>query len=266
MTACVRTAVGAVLLSSCGINTSALAGTGPVRDDAALEAAAARALFAQPPLTNARVLDAFHRMAAAARGTSESDTLRIGRLVDTTLYAIWLARHLEGKESRAFADSALVFANSTVAADTSRVEGFFYRAIAAGLIAGQDRFRGRSAMSRIQADGRRAVELDAAFDAGGPHRVLGALYLRAPGPPMGVGSLRRAVDNLEQAVRLGPERVDNLLYLAEAYLEDRLPDRAAALVDRAEVLHHGATEPETPGTEAWIVQLRSRLGRWPASH
>lgn len=256
---------GAVLLSGCGINTTRLAGTGPVSDDAAFEAEAARALFAQSSPTSARVLDAFHRMAAAARGTAEGDTARFGRLVDATLYAIWLARRLDDDDSRAFADSALVFANSTVDSDAGRVEGFFYRAISAGLIAGQDRFRGRSAMSRIQEDGRRAVELDPAFDAGGPHRVLGALYLRAPGPPMGVGSLRRAVNHLEVAVRLGPDRVDNLLYLAEAYIEDQLPEAADALLDRAEILYAGVTEQERPGTEAWISELRGRLGRQPGA-
>ena len=76
------------------------------------------------------------------------------------------------------------------------------------------------------------AEIDASFEEAGPHRVLGGLYLEAPGPPSGVGSLRRAVRELETAVRLAPDHPDNALLLAKAYLEaDRDLDRARALLD-----------------------------------
>lgn len=246
-------------LAGCGISTTRTAGAGPILDEATHEAEAARRLYGNPDATIADVREAYRRIAAAARGTAASDTAGFDRWVDASRYAIRLSRELDDEESRAFADSALVFANSAVMSDTARVEGFYYRAIAAGLIGGLDHLRGRSAMSRIRTDGRRAVALDPAFEEGGPHRLLGALYLRAPGPPRGVGSLRRAVEHLEEARRLGPGRVENLLYLAEAYLEDGRAAAASELIERAERIRGARTTGERRGTVEWIAELRTKI-------
>ncbi|MBW3654770.1 MAG: hypothetical protein KY444_01590, partial [Gemmatimonadetes bacterium] len=188
----------AVLLGGCGVRTGAVLEGGPVRADAAALQARAEAAFAARPRTAEAVRSAYDGMAAAARGTIVGSPERHERLWRAARYAVWLAGR---PETAAYADSALVLANTAVEEDSARVEGYYYRALAVGFVARADPLTGISAMRRIRDDASRAVELDSAFDAGGPHRVLGALYLRAPGPPTGVGSLRRAVHHLEAAHR-----------------------------------------------------------------
>ncbi|MDP9348796.1 MAG: tetratricopeptide repeat protein, partial [Gemmatimonadota bacterium] len=179
------------------------------------------------------------------------------RLWAAARYAVWLAGRPEAGGA-AYADSALVLANTAVEADSARVEGYYYRALATGFVARANPLTGRSAMRRIREDASRALALDSAFDAGGPHRALGALYLRAPGPPVGVGSLNRAVQHLEAAHRIAPEHPDNLLFLAEAYLDAGRAEEARRLLDRA-----AAIEAKDPGEEewrrAWARELRDRL-------
>lgn len=232
------------LLAACSINTEEVVEPAPVSGPAASGASGdgsagataeeARRVWRKEPLTADRALLAYSLAMTSVRATPEDDPARFDRLVDAARYAGWLARvdTLRGS----FADSALVVANTLVAGDSTRVEGWYRRAIAAGLVGRDDRLRGRSAMARIRTDARRAIEIDPGHDGAGPHRVLGALYLRAPGPPTGVGSLRRALRHLERAVELAPDEAENLLFLAEAYLEDGRPDEAGALLDRAEPL------------------------------
>ncbi|RMH10954.1 MAG: hypothetical protein D6701_15610, partial [Gemmatimonadetes bacterium] len=219
-------AVAALTLGACGIPSSTLAPPSPAAsasaaEAAALEAAASEA-FARRPRTSESVRRAYQAMARAARSSDPGDPARYDRLWLAARYALWLSAREPGKDE-AWADSALVFLNTAVEADSTRVEGYYYRAIAAGRFAQDHKLRGRAAMVQVREDGRRAVALDPTYDGGGPHRVLGALYLRAPGPPAGVGSLRRALQHLERARELGPDQPDNLLFLAEAYLEDDRP-------------------------------------------
>ena len=74
-----------------------------------------------------------------------------------------------------------------------------------------------------------ALELAAALpaqDLGGPWRVLGMLYLKAPPWPAGPGDLEAALGLLKQAATQYPSHPQNHLFLAEALLEDG--DRTAA--------------------------------------
>lgn len=63
-------------------------------------------------------------------------------------------------------------------------------------------------------------------DEGGPWRVLGLLYMRAPAWPVGPGDVDAAVDLLKRAVSDFPQHPLNHLYLAEALMESG--DRAGA--------------------------------------
>ncbi|MFH1039102.1 MAG: tetratricopeptide repeat protein [PVC group bacterium] len=70
-------------------------------------------------------------------------------------------------------------------------------------------------------------------DRGGPVRVLGMLYLRAPAWPAGAGDLERALEYLERAAREFPGHPENHLFYAYALSEDDRPEEARAELERA---------------------------------
>jgi hypothetical protein len=71
-----------------------------------------------------------------------------------------------------------------------------------------------------------AAALDPSFDYAGPERNLGLLYLQAPSIGS-IGSRRKAREFLERAVQLSPDYPENIINLAEAYLEWEEPEKAS---------------------------------------
>ena len=67
----------------------------------------------------------------------------------------------------------------------------------------------------------KALELDEKYFYGGPWRVLGRLYHKAPGFPFSIGNTKKSIECLEKAVALGPKFYLNRLFLAEAYISNR---------------------------------------------
>ncbi len=94
---------------------------------------------------------------------------------------------------------------------------------------------------------------------GGPLRVLGLLYVRAPGWPMGPGDLDAALELLRRAVRDFPDHPLNHLYLAHALVEAGEPAPARAAAVRAREL----CRPERFGDWAapWQTEADALLQR-----
>lgn len=65
-------------------------------------------------------------------------------------------------------------------------------------------------------------------DLGGPLRVLGALYLKAPAWPAGPGDLEKSLELLEEAATRFPSHPLNRLFFSEALAEDGEKQSAAA--------------------------------------
>ncbi|WP_320170610.1 hypothetical protein [Maridesulfovibrio sp.] len=73
-----------------------------------------------------------------------------------------------------------------------------------------------------------ASKLAPEVDFGGPDRMLGELYLKAPSAPISVGSLDKALEYYEKAVKVAPDFAMNRLGLATALLEDDEQEKACA--------------------------------------
>jgi hypothetical protein len=71
-------------------------------------------------------------------------------------------------------------------------------------------------LGRLENEMKRALALSPDIDDGGPRRLLGALYLKAPAWPNGIGDLDKALDLLEKAVREHPGHPLNHLFYAQA--------------------------------------------------
>jgi tetratricopeptide (TPR) repeat protein len=83
-----------------------------------------------------------------------------------------------------------------------------------------------SLITPIKTAAERAARIDEGYFYGGPWRVLGRLYHKAPGFPFSIGNTKKAIECLEKAVELGPKFYLNRLFLAEAYISNR--DKAKA--------------------------------------
>lgn len=71
-------------------------------------------------------------------------------------------------------------------------------------------------LGRLEGEMKRAVALSPGIDDGGPLRLLGALYLKAPAWPNGIGDLDKALELLKTAVKQHPGHPLNHLFYAQA--------------------------------------------------
>jgi tetratricopeptide (TPR) repeat protein len=75
-------------------------------------------------------------------------------------------------------------------------------------------------LGRLESEMQHAVALNPDEDGGGPLRILGMLYLKAPAWPKGIGDHDKAMELLEKAVKTHPEHPLNHLFYAEALWDD----------------------------------------------
>ncbi|MGR8980302.1 MAG: sterol transporter outer membrane protein BstC [Gammaproteobacteria bacterium] len=71
-------------------------------------------------------------------------------------------------------------------------------------------------LNRLETEMKRALALSPDIDHGGPLRLLGALYLKAPAWPNGIGDIDKALELLEKAVTKHPGHPLNHLFYAQA--------------------------------------------------
>ncbi len=71
-------------------------------------------------------------------------------------------------------------------------------------------------LSLLEGEMKRAVALSPDIDDGGPLRILGMLYLKAPAWPKGIGDSDKALELLEKAVKEHPGHPLNHLFYAQA--------------------------------------------------
>jgi tetratricopeptide (TPR) repeat protein len=145
----------------------------------------------------------------------------------------WLGEYAEDAEDKlAFFDEGVECGKSAVGIDEDSLEGNFWLAVNYGAF-GQEKgiMQSLALISPIKTAAERAAQIDANYFYGGPWRVLGRLYHKAPGFPLSVGSTKKAVECLEKAVEAGPKFFLNRLFLAEAYISNRDKAKARAQLE-----------------------------------
>ncbi|QXP90398.1 TRAP transporter TatT component family protein [Methylococcus capsulatus] len=95
----------------------------------------------------------------------------------------------------------------------------YYLAANLGLAVRDDMTAALANLHRLEHESEAAVKLSPDFDDGGPLRLLGMLYLKAPAWPAGMGDGDKALDLLGQAVERHPGHPLNHLFYAEALWE-----------------------------------------------
>ena len=140
----------------------------------------------------------------------------------------WLGENAEDADDKlAFYEEGVACGESGIEINEDSLEANFWLSVNSGSY-GQEKgiMQSLAMISPIKAAAEKALKLDESYFYGGPHRVLGRLYNKAPGFPFSIGSNKKAIEHLEKAVKLAPKFFLNHLFLAEAYISNR--DKAKA--------------------------------------
>lgn len=135
----------------------------------------------------------------------------------------WLGEYANDREDKLFFfNEGVECGKEGVAIDDDSLESNFWLAVNYGAY-GQEKgvMQSLALIQPLKERAERAAEIDGSYFYGGPWRVLGRLYDKAPGFPFSVGNSKKAIECLEKAVELGPRFFLNHLFLAEAYISSR---------------------------------------------
>ncbi len=186
-------------------------------------------LYAEQPRSLVSVTNAARKLEQAARALNDD--------YDAQWQAAQALAFLAENETRAgfrreAAKRGIVLARRARALKPDRAEGHYWYAINVGLLADVDRAYGLDAVNEMETALKRAIEIDERYDVAGPVRVLGILHLRTPAPPASIGSPRKGLRLLQQAVELFPDYPENYLYLAEALRDNGRFDEAKEAISK----------------------------------
>ena len=120
-----------------------------------------------------------------------------------------------------------------VAIDPKRIEGQYYLALCLGYVAWSTNVGAFDILPEIASAGKTAASIDERYDYAGSQRLLGMLYLRAPGWPTSIGDPDEAQARLQRAIVLAPDYMPNHLFYAEALLSNEKRSEALHEVDVA---------------------------------
>ena len=140
----------------------------------------------------------------------------------------WLGEYAEdGADKLFFFDEGVQCGESGLSINEDSLESNFWLAVNSGSF-GQEKgiMQSLAMISPIKKAAERAIKIDETYFYGGPWRVLGRLYHKAPGFPFSIGNTKKAIECLEKSVNLAPKFYLNRLFLAEAYISNR--DKAKA--------------------------------------
>lgn len=213
----------ALVLSGCtwvGRQSSEVARLRGGLEQAAKEPSEGTARETFTPAVSTNVLPEGCSRSETEEWAAQADAIPDAGLKAAACYAV-LAK--EGKEQRAqLADAkkGRALAEKFLKSDAQNGFAHYVLAFLTGLVAENNSAQGLRLVPIIEREGLEAANLDPGVDHGGPDRLLGELYLRAPSFPMSVGDSSKAIFHFRRAVGLAPRYLDNRLGLVEALLAE----------------------------------------------
>ena len=139
----------------------------------------------------------------------------------------WTGEYADADDKLFNFEQGVDYGKKGVEADEDSLEANFWLAVNYGNY-GQEKgiMKSLELINPIKLHCERAIKFDEAYFYGGPYRVLGRLYNKAPGFPFSIGDNKKALECLEKAVEIGPKFYLNRLFLADAYLSARNKEKA----------------------------------------
>jgi tetratricopeptide (TPR) repeat protein len=170
--------------------------------------------------------------------------------------AFMLGELSDQEEKKQFFEKGKVSAELLIQEQPDLVDGHYWLALnLCGSAENSAVLEAYRLLPRILQELDQAVKIDPTYDQGGSHRVLGRIFFEAPGWPISVGDLNKALRHLEAAVRFAPKNSTNQLFLGEAYL--KAGDREMARQHLEKVLH---------ATQHSLLPLNIANDRYKAEH
>lgn len=160
-------------------------------------------------------------------------------------------------ESLAHARLGLKYAEMAIKAFPSSGLTHYLTAHLTGMEAERNPTRGLWLVSVIEREAALAAELNPKLDHGGPDRILGELYLRAPGFPLSVGDSSKAIAHLRRAVEFSPGYVKNRILLVEALMAEEENSEACEELGKAIATILGPEGPDVPSRT--LLELMKKL-------
>jgi tetratricopeptide (TPR) repeat protein len=106
-----------------------------------------------------------------------------------------------------------------------------------------------------------AAKLDEKADDAGAYTVLGVLYYKVPGWPIGFGNNRRARENLDRALAIAPDAVDANYFYGDFLIEQGDKAKARGFLEKAlKAPARPGREDEDAGRQREIEKDLVRLG------
>lgn len=184
----------------------------------------ARKLIDERELTDANLETARDELIELVEKDSECDWA-YGLLAEINY---WLGEYAADADDKLFFfDEGVQCGEEGVAINKDSLESNFWLAVNYGSY-GQAKgvMQSLALVTPMKERAERAAEIDGSYFYGGPWRVLGRLYHKAPGFPFSVGNKKKAAECLERALEFGPRFYLNHLFLAELYISEREKDKA----------------------------------------
>lgn len=136
----------------------------------------------------------------------------------------------DGDQRVTFVSQGLTAGKKATELEPGRVEGHYFSAQLYGYAALSQKGETKAQVQQILNAAEAAMKADEKYDHGGPLRLLGTLYARAPKEPVSIGDTEKAVQYLRRAVTADDSFPPNHIYLADALIADeRYPDAEAEL-------------------------------------
>lgn len=130
----------------------------------------------------------------------------------------------EGRDTQADREAAY---ERVLVHEEDTVEYAFARAALAGRVVQAKGLTATSLVGEVERYAERCLAKDPGFRGGAAKRMLGTLYVLAPGPLLAHGDSEKGLEILEGLVKEAPEVPENQLRLAEAFVA--LGDAAPAI-------------------------------------
>ena len=153
------------------------------------------------------------------RETQDSDSRRT--TLGSKLCLHLAEREINQEQRENLAAEGVSFAETSLAhGGNSNGAVHYYLAANLGLRVREHPTEALSNLSRLENEMKQALALSPDLDDGGPLRLLGTLYLKAPAWPNGIGDLDKALELLAKAAKDHPNHPLNHLFYAQALREN----------------------------------------------
>lgn len=140
----------------------------------------------------------------------------------------YIGEHKEGKKDRQTVFAQGVYhAEKAMALGPEKPDSYYWRGVNNGKY-GETRgvMKSLSLVKPIKSDMNKVIELNRAYEDGGPDRVMGRVYFKLPG--IAGGSKDKSLEHLLKSKEYGPEDALTRVYLADTYLAKKEVEKARA--------------------------------------